>query len=91
VHSAGGCGSSAATIAAIVAIMNTAARYLYLEITAKSSAKPPGLHRPSEQCERIINIGCELTKASTATRPRTRLWMIIEIITEISNNTLVSR
>jgi mevalonate pyrophosphate decarboxylase len=40
VHSAGGCGSSAATIAAIVAIMNTAARYLYLEITAK-----PRLHR----------------------------------------------
>ena len=28
VHSAGDCGSSAATIAAIVAIMNTAARYL---------------------------------------------------------------
>jgi hypothetical protein len=38
VHSAGGCGSSAATIAAIVAIMNTAARYLYLEITAKPPA-----------------------------------------------------
>jgi hypothetical protein len=47
VHSAGGCGSSAATIAAIVAIMNTAARYLYLEITAK----PAGCTAFSEQCE----------------------------------------
>jgi homoserine kinase len=41
VHSAGGCGSSAATIAAIVAIMNTAARYLYLEITAKPRSPFP--------------------------------------------------